>query len=105
MTLEDNKRLVQQYFEAFNTGNVEILDKILDARFHMRTLHEQSEDVAGRERGPAHSKEVARAWRISFPDGHIHIEEAIAEAAAVIVRWRMTGTHLVEFSGIPPTRK
>jgi steroid delta-isomerase-like uncharacterized protein len=43
------------------------------------------------------------AFTTAFPDARISIEACIAEGDTVATRWRLTGTHLGEFQGIPPT--
>ena len=45
----------------------------------------------------------------AFPDQHYELQEMVAEGDRLVVRWRMTGTHLGELVGptmtVPPTGK
>ncbi len=41
----------------------------------------------------------------AFPDLHFDIEQALASGDYVVVRWRSTGTHRGEFTGIAPTNR
>ena len=45
----------------------------------------------------------------AFTDQHYELQEMVAEGDRLVVRWRMTGTHLGELAGptmtVPPTGK
>ena len=45
----------------------------------------------------------------AFPDQHYELQEMVAEGERLVVRWRMTGTHLGELAEptmtVPPTGK
>ena len=41
----------------------------------------------------------------AFPDLHITIEDLIADGDKVVEKDTVTGTHLGEFNGLPPTGK
>ncbi len=43
------------------------------------------------------------AMRSAFPDGHVTVEELIAERDRVAIRWTLCGTHRDEFMAVPPT--
>jgi steroid delta-isomerase-like uncharacterized protein len=44
-----------------------------------------------------------RAFTSAFPDSTITIEDDISEGNMVASRWKIEGTHLSEFQGIPAT--
>src|SRR5205085_2563912 len=41
-------------------------------------------------------------FRTAFPDGHVTIEEMVAEGDTVMARWTFRGTHQSGFQGGPP---
>jgi steroid delta-isomerase-like uncharacterized protein len=43
------------------------------------------------------------AFTKGFPDSRIAIDSCIVDGDSVATRWSLTGTHLGEFQGIPPT--
>jgi hypothetical protein len=51
MSLEENKRLVGQYFEAFEAGQAEAYDQLLGPDFYVRGLHVPRGELPA-ERGP-----------------------------------------------------
>lgn len=96
MTLEDNKRLVRAlYEECINTGALEKLDRYI------------ADEYAGARGGTGPSGYAATVLplRQGFPDIRFTVEDLVAEADRVAVRWTWTGTHTGTFNGIPPTGK
>lgn len=49
--------------------------------------------------------EVYATLHRAFPDLHIEVEDLIAEGDRVVSRHTVTGTHLGEYMGVPPTGK
>jgi steroid delta-isomerase-like uncharacterized protein len=96
-----NKALARRLLEeAFNAGNVAVMDEILAEVF-------VNYDAALPE--PGVGIEAAKAsvtgYRDAFPDLKITIEEQIAEGDTVVTRWSARGTHQGDLMGIPPTGK
>ncbi len=56
-------------------------------------------------RGLKDFKQSFSAHYDAFPDIHWTLDDMVAEGDKVAVRWTFTGTHKVEFMGIPPTNK
>ena len=54
-------------------------------------------------RGLEGAKLVHQKTLIGMPDYHTKIEDLIAEGDKVVARVSMTGTHIGDFYGIPPT--
>ena len=50
-------------------------------------------------------KVFVSAFHAAFPDGHISIDQMIAEGDFVAVRTTFRGTHTGELMGIPPTNR
>ncbi len=103
MTLEQNKVLVRRYFEDA-PGNPAVCDEIFQPQFIFRSLQHVTLN-AGAESTPQSEKE-AYAWlRATWGDWHLAIDEMIAEADRVMVRWTFTGTQVGEYFGLPPTNR
>jgi steroid delta-isomerase-like uncharacterized protein len=94
---EENKALVRRWFEEiFNTGNLDVADEIV-AQDH--ALHDPV--LSDLPSGPEGDKQVVGLYRGAFRDGHITIEEQIAEGDKVVTRWTGRGTHQGELMGVP----
>ncbi len=48
-------------------------------------------------------RQLMALFRAAFPDGHMTIEDMLAEGDKVVTRKTFHGTHQGEFMGIPPT--
>ncbi len=96
-----NKALAKRVLEeAFNAGNLAIMDEILADGF-------VNYDAALPEPGVGidAAKASVTGYRDAFPDLKITIEEQIAEGDRVVTRWTARGTHQGDLMGIPPTGK
>jgi steroid delta-isomerase-like uncharacterized protein len=103
MSLEENKRLVRQYFEAFEAGQAEAYDHLLGPDFYVRGLHDPKGELPP-ERGPQAYKRALRVRSAAGADRQsIHIDELVAEDDRVIARWTVTWTDAAGFAGLPPT--
>lgn len=97
---EANKALVRRFYdEAFNKGNIAVLDELCAANF---TDHNAA---PGQAPGLEGVKRMITMYRIAFPDGQITVDDIIVEGDKVAVRSTMRGTHRGEFMGIAPTGK
>jgi predicted ester cyclase len=85
--LEANKAVVRAWVGARNANDLEA------------ALAVWTEDNRGRV-----TKGFA-AFGAGFPDIHITMEEIIAEGDKVVLRFKMHGTHLGTWAGVPATRK
>ncbi|HTQ02846.1 MAG TPA: ester cyclase [Polyangiaceae bacterium] len=95
-TTHENARTVRRLFEqGFNQRDFALIDELVDADYV---------DAAG-ERGPAAFRQLIERLHGAFPDITYTIDETVAEADAVAVRWRWTGTHRGVFRGIAPTER
>jgi steroid delta-isomerase-like uncharacterized protein len=94
---EQNKTLARRWFEdLFSQGDLDVAEEILSAGFLDHLPREE-------ERGIEELKHYVSIYRSAFPDIEDTVEEIVAEADKVVVRWRSRGTHLGEFMGVAPT--
>lgn len=99
MANEQNEAIAKRGFEAFNTGDLSIVDEIT------------AEDAIGHDpampdsHGPDGFKEVIQTYRGAFSDLEFTIEDCISDRDLVCIRWSSTGTNDGELMGMPPTGK
>ncbi|TDD42288.1 ester cyclase [Saccharopolyspora elongata] len=99
----DNKATFRRFHDAMNTRDAEIIAKTIDelvvpdVRFHTPVPM----DAGG-------AQALKQVWAVllrAFPDIHVAVEEMVAEGDKVVFRNTVTGTHLGEYRGLPPTGK
>lgn len=95
----DNETLARQFYAAFNTGNVDILDDVLAKDWADRPA------IPGQTPGPDGEKATIRAFRAAFPDVHFTLEDVVVTQDKVAVRSTIHATHQGEFLGIAPTNR
>ena len=90
---ETSRRLIE---EAFNGGNLEVIDELTADGFvdHDPLMGEVDKEA---------SKQQIAAYRASFPDIHITIEDIFEAGDKVCLRWSGQGTFENEFMGLEPT--
>lgn len=87
MTIEQNKSVVQRYFEAFNAGDFQILESLTSPEMfqYVKDIH---------------------AWVVAtFANHQLQITQIIAEGNEVAVRVDSSGRHIGEWFEISPTGK
>lgn len=97
-----NKAIGMRLLDAMNSGDVELVAQTVDEIFDPDVRQHSPFEATGVQT----LKEMVfeRLYR-AFPDLHITIEDVIEEGDKVVVRDTVTGTHLGEFDGRPPTGK
>ncbi len=96
------KTIVRKFYEDFiNKARFDGLDEILSQQvvWHDPLLPK------GEVRGIDSFRGVLEMFRLAFPDLRIIIEDQIQENDKVVTRFAITGTHLGDLMGIPPTRR
>lgn len=94
---ENNLRIVRRFLdEVWSRGNYGVADELL-AENH---VHHLGQDEL---RGPAAVKEFAASLRRAFPDLRFTIEDELADADKVAIRWTASGTHSGQFAGVEAT--
>ena len=84
--------------EAFNRGNLEVIDQDTTEDFvsHDPITGDQDRDS---------TKQQVAGYRQAFPDIHVTIEDIFAAGDKVVIRWSGEGTFENEFMGLKPTHK
>lgn len=95
--LERNKALARREQEAFWAGgDAAIADELFAPRVT---------EGDGRVLSPADLSATMQMRRVAVPDVRIRVLDQVAEGDRVVSRLEITGTHLGEWQGIPPTGK
>ena len=99
MSAEDNKATARRWYEeVFNAGNLDLIHELFAPNF---VDHDPVNPLPGLEG----VRQVVGMYRGAFPDLHITVEDWVAEADKVVIRFRAQGTHKGPLMGIPPTEK
>ena len=96
---EENKAIVRQFYEFFETGDLRVADEIVATDYvnHMA--------LPGQTPGLEGYKELGTIFQTGFPDIQFTIEDQIAEGDKVATRYTARGTHQGDFLGIAATGK
>ena len=84
--------------EAFNQGNLDVIDDICAEGFV------NHDPMTGEQDAEAGKQSIAD-YRQAFPDLHCTIEEIIDAGDTVVYRWSANGTFDNEFMGLQPTHE
>ena len=97
----ENKALSRRLLEeAFNKGNLDVIDELVAPGIvnHDAALPEPLVGIDA-------SRASITGYRDAFPDLEITIEDQIAGGDGVATRWSARGTHQGELMGMPATGK
>jgi len=96
-----NKEIMQRlYREVLVDWNMSLVDDFVADQF---TSHDWPK---GSPSGPeAFRNYYSNIIRSVLPDARYEVDDLIAEADKVVVRWRLLGTHKGKFNNIAPTGK
>ena len=95
---EENKALVRCYFEeVLSKGNVDAVDEFMAPNYVDHSI------PSGLPPGTEGLKQATITYRTAFPDLKATLDDIFAEGDRVAYRWSVSGTHLGEWLGIPPT--
>lgn len=92
------ENILSIYLEARNRPNLELLDSIYHPEVVVHDCGEP-EDL----RGLPALKGFYRANHEGLPDLHMEIGDWLYAGDRLVSRWTVTGTHLGELRGLPPT--
>jgi predicted ester cyclase len=96
MPPDQNKKAMQEIEKAFNTGDLTIVDRIVDAG------HKDESPIPGTSADRDGLKAQIQHFRQAFPNATFKIEEMVAEGETVAYRWTMEGTQQGTFEGYQP---
>ena len=97
----DTKAIARRFLEeAFNSGNLDVVDELVAPEFvnHDAALPEPGVGIEA-------AKASITGYREAFPDLRLTIEEQLAEGEYVTTRWSARGTHQGNLMGMTPTGK
>jgi hypothetical protein len=98
-----NKAAFSRFQDAVNTGDAEVIEKIIDEVVEPDVLFHAPVPT-----GATGAQALKQVWTVllrAFPDLHVAIEDLIAEGDKVVARNTVTGTHQGEYHGVRPTGK
>ncbi len=96
--LESNKAVVMRAWDAFNEGDLDVLEEVFDETYVELTPYGKIE-----QGGPERAKQAYEWMRSVFGEIHFEVEQMMAEGDFVFSRAMATGTHVGEFMGVPAT--
>lgn len=96
-----SKEVFRRFHDAVNTRDAEVISKTIDEVVEPNVLFHAPVPMGAT--GAQALKQVWAALLRAYPDIHVAIEDLIAEGDKVVARNTVTGTHLGEYMGVPPT--
>jgi len=93
--IEENKALIRRFFNAIESGNLQVLDEIVAEGY--------DDHLAGQSPGRETLKKYFTGLRAAFPDLTLPIAAILAEGDRVAVLNSVRGTHKGDFSGLKAT--
>ena len=100
MSLEANKAIARRFAQVWAPGNLDIVDELAAP-----DLVVSYPVPPERIHGPEAFKILLAQIFGGLPDATVSVDEEIAEADKVAVRWTLRGTHKGVLLGIPPTNR
>lgn len=97
----ETKAIARRFLEeAFNGGNLGVVDELVDPQFvnHDSALPEPTIGIEA-------AKGSIAGYRDAFPDLRVTIEQQVAEGEYVTTRWTARGTHRGDLFGMTATGK
>ncbi len=83
------KPITDKYVEAWNTGNLDLLDEIIATEFVRHTSPASNTAAVGLDS----LKKVMTAFRVAYPDFNVVMDEEIYLENKAVARWTYEGTN------------
>lgn len=100
MSEQDNVRIAQEAFDAWNAHDPKRVAALHDEQFVM-----ESDTLPAPLRGREAERQFVEMYLQAFPDLHFTVEQMLASGDYVVTRWHAIGTHRGELMGIPATNR
>ncbi|MDX3071544.1 ester cyclase [Streptomyces sp. NPDC088354] len=97
MSRESNLSILEHFGSAVNDGRLDEIDS------YVAPASVDHDPAPGQVPGPEGYEEMFAAMRTAFPDLHIDVEHVLATDNEIAFAYTVTGTHLGELMGHPPT--
>ena len=97
----ETKAIARRFLEeAFNGGNLDVVDELVAPQFvnHDAAKPEPTVGIEGAKAG-------VTGYRDAFPDLRLTIEQQVADGEYVTTRWTARGTHQGDLMGMAATGK
>ena len=95
MTLESHKALIRKWIDAWIANDLGALDEVFARDYRVNETLVGVEGV----------KQAVQFLHAVLSDISAELNEIVAEADKVVIRWTIRGRHTGDFMGIPPTDK
>ena len=89
MSREQMVAIVQRYFDAWNTGNLSLIDETISPNLAVRG---PQETLVPPGQGREFCRHAATRFRAAYPNLKCTIEQSVVEGDRVAIAWTMTGT-------------
>ncbi len=100
MSIQENKEIARRFTSVWGNGSLDLIDEL-----GAPTLSVYYPIFPRVFQGTTAFKQLMTTFRAAFPDASIIIDEEIAEADKVAIRWTFSGTHKGTLMNIPPSGK
>ena len=100
MSTEENMTTNRRFYEeVINQQHLAVVDEVAGEEYVSHSF------PPGLPPGREGLKAFISAFHAAFPDGHLSIDQMIAEGDTIATRLTFRGTHTGDFLGIPSTGK
>jgi nogalonic acid methyl ester cyclase / aklanonic acid methyl ester cyclase len=102
--LDKNTNIIRKAFDAFNIGYLDNTEEFISSDYINHEALDDSGDRANLN-GPDEFRNSVRLLRNAFSDLHFEEKEIISTEDKVVARVIMSGRHVNDFMGSPPTQR